>query len=469
MSPRRPAFGAVVVAVLALALWAGGGDDRGSDRTIGTRTVASSADADAVWFCPGLPSTLARDERVTFANVGTTPAAVTVTVRPDGGAPAREEFTVAAATVTTRGRRSLGPDGALTVESFGGRLVVDDAVSGPAGSDVSACAPRSSTSWYFPAGSTVRGAEYWLVVDDPYASDAKVDVTVYTETGVRRPERLQGVDVARRSRVLIPLHDIVVRERHVGLELEARVGRVVASQVLVFTADSGTPGVAATVGATTGSDHWMLPDASLADDASSVVAIKNLGPDAEVLVGAVTDDGEPLPPVELSVGEDDVVTVQLGNCDAESLECLPVPRGARYALDVRADEGGDIVVQALARAGSGSARPGVAAAFGVPADARTWLLPSAGAGAGGATVAILNVSPDAARVAVALVHDGRVERPRPLRAIEIRPGRRVSVNVARGSARGEVALRVESSAPVAAEGISTTGDDVSHVAGVRAG
>ena len=82
------------------------------------------------------------------------------------------------------------------------------------------------------------------MIDNPYASDAKVDVTLRTSSGVRRPDALQGLDIARRSRDVIAIHDIAVRQDRVAVEVDAEVGSVVAAQTLVYTAAAGTPGVA---------------------------------------------------------------------------------------------------------------------------------------------------------------------------------------------------------------------------------
>ena len=62
----------------------------------------------------------------------------------------------------------------------------------PSGSTALRAPRRPSTHWYFGAGTTPRGVQQCLVIDNPYASDAKVDVTLRTSAGVRTARRAPG-------------------------------------------------------------------------------------------------------------------------------------------------------------------------------------------------------------------------------------------------------------------------------------
>ena len=85
----------------------------------------------AVWFCPGLPPAVpAAETRVTFANTGTAPADLAITVLADKGKPSHRNLTVAASSVVTQRRTDLGPAGALTIETFGGPVLVEEGVDG---------------------------------------------------------------------------------------------------------------------------------------------------------------------------------------------------------------------------------------------------------------------------------------------------------------------------------------------------
>src|SRR5262249_27093188 len=141
------------------------------------------------------------------------------------------------------------------------------------------CATRASPHWYFAAGSTPRGVQQWLVIANPYASDAKVNVTLRTSSGVRKPEDLQAMDVARRARTVIAVHDYAVRQDRVAVEVDSEIGSVVASQLSVVTSQAGNPGVAQTIGSPAPASEWTLPGGLARRDASTYLAIVNVGSD----------------------------------------------------------------------------------------------------------------------------------------------------------------------------------------------
>ena len=73
-----------------------------------------------------------------------------------------------------------------------------------------------------------------LVLDDPFSADARVDVTLRTDSGLVLLPALQGIDVPGRSRVVIAIHNQAVRQARVAVEVHANVGQVVAAQTLDF-------------------------------------------------------------------------------------------------------------------------------------------------------------------------------------------------------------------------------------------
>ena len=64
---------------------------------------------------------------------------------------------------------------------------------------------------------------------NPFGTDARVEVTLRTNEAV--PEVLQKIDVPRRMRVLVPIHEQAVRKPQVAVSAHATVGRVVAVAV----------------------------------------------------------------------------------------------------------------------------------------------------------------------------------------------------------------------------------------------
>ena len=193
---------------------------------------------------------------MTLSNLGTTDSDAVVTIHPDGGVdPDPRTLSVPHGTVRTFSRASLAivardrrrdrrSVDAVAARPDRGRAVLPDVVvsAGLETDDALAvvpCATKPSTDWQFAAGTTVRGVTQWLVLQDPFSADARVDVSLRTDSGLQLLPSLQGIDVPARSRVVIPIHDRAVRQERVAVEVHAIVGQVVAAQTIDFGADPG--------------------------------------------------------------------------------------------------------------------------------------------------------------------------------------------------------------------------------------
>jgi hypothetical protein len=475
MNPRRTLFVAVLVAAVVIAVVIGNARDntRASSAPSGSaNTVAAGAPGEAVWFCPGAPPALpADDASVTISNFDAAPADVVVTILADKDRAPPQTLRVEGRSVTTKPRAELGPPGALTIESFDGRVVVEEGFDGPAGVDLSACAQRAGTVWHFAAGTTPRGVEQWLVIQNPFASDAKVDVTLRTGNGVRRPELLQNFDVRHQSRVILPIHDVAVREGRVAVEVDARTGRIVASQTIAYTDDASPSGTATTIGAPAASDQWYFGDGATAAGTTTWLAIANAGPaDAKVDVHVTSDDRDASAPTTITVVQDDVVWAQLGGCAATGAasECVPIPGGSQYTVAVRA-EGSPIVAQRFVRFTDDALQTGVTTELGTAQPERHWLFSrDRFDNQRGTALAVLNPGGQAADVAITRLRDGHVDEP--TRRLTVPPGSRRSVNaVGRDSEATPRALRIDASSPVVVERTIVGVSDVSTSPGIAAG
>lgn len=448
MRSRRASILVVLAALAGAAVLAGNGREPARPGALPVPAAASllgPTAAAGTWFCPGLPPAVpAADQWVTFTNFGSGRADVVVTARPDkrgepgagsGPGEARSALTIGPRAVERRPRAELGAPGALTAEVFGGQVVVEEGVDATAGTDVSPCANQSATRWNFAAGTTRRGVEQWLVIDDPYATDAKVDIALRTADGLRRLGSLEGYDVPRRSRVVLALHDLAVLQDELAVEVVARSGRVVAAQTLVYTSQSAAPGIAHTIGGTATSPDWYFAEGANAPQSDGWVALANVGTiDTQVDVQAILESNQLALPASIAVAQDEVAWVRLGGCSSAgaTAECVAVPPNARYSLEVHADHDVAIVAQVLLRA-TGSGARGTTTALGVAAPARRWLFGAGLAGARATALAFMNPGATPARVGLSLVRGGRVERPGRLQGILVRPGRRVTVVVPNGT------------------------------------
>jgi hypothetical protein len=466
MSRRWPLL-LVVVALLVLAVAVGNAAAQ-HPVVIATPKNASTIDPNApssVWFCPGPPdaSTLAAD-RISVANIGTTAASVVVESLPDKGAPAQTTLSVAPAAVVTKRRAALGPLGALTIESFGGEIAVEENLDDATRVAGGPCATNAAPHWFFSAGTTARGVAQWLVIENPYASDAKVDVMFRTSAGVRQPDDLQGYDIGPRSRVVIPVHTYAVRDDRVAVEVDthvdpdAPIGRVVAAELLQFQGS----GAAWSVGSPASSDRWTFAGARDRVDESSWVAIANVGTsDAPVTVQPLLSTKQVVAPAMLTIAPDDIVWVQLGECASQRATvagCVTLPTGARYSLVVSSDSGSAIVAQMLTRGAEV-----VTAPLGAFAPETTWVFAVSRVTHERETLlSFVDAQAVAAQVDVAVMFGGSTKQPAALQSLTVPAGGRLTVRITGGQhspvLRG--ALVVHSTVPVFVDRtLSSTSDD----------
>ncbi|MDQ1467673.1 MAG: hypothetical protein QOH10_2088, partial [Actinomycetota bacterium] len=319
------------------------------------------------WYCPGLPPSFpTKSQTFTLSNLGASAARAEVTVHPDdGSAPVARTVTVAQGSVRTFERSTL-PSGSLVIEPFAPDVMVSAGLESSDSLSTVPCATTAGTDWYFAAGTTVRGVSQWLVLEDPFAADARVNVTLRTDSGLQELPSLAGVDVPGRSRIVIPIHDEAVRRDRVSVEVHATVGRVVASQTIRYSSVAGVPGVATTIGAVKPASSWWFAAGDTRAGTAEVVAIANVGQlDARVNVQAQAGTKAIVHPVQLTVPSGGVNWVQVGNCASAAPACLDVPDGTGYVLLVQSDSDAPIVAQTLSRFdGSGSGTLGASSSVG---------------------------------------------------------------------------------------------------------
>ncbi len=124
------------------------------------------------------------------------------------------------------------------VEYFGGWVSagwVARGASGEAGIGAEPCTPTAGRSWFSSGVSTGQGEHGYLVVMNPFASDAVVDVALFFA-----PPRNPGRDSELTDVTLDPGRSIAIKlnpygegEAAVGVEVEVSTGRVAAATTVV--------------------------------------------------------------------------------------------------------------------------------------------------------------------------------------------------------------------------------------------
>jgi Family of unknown function (DUF5719) len=258
----------LLVALLAAAGVALGGTVMERELGPGTPTpVKRSREVSGAWHCPhgggegwrawvalANPSARATEVRMTTWS-GRTPQAIAEILQPG----THRLVEVPAEQMAS----------ATTVEYIGVPAAASTVITRPEdqGGGVAAepCAERAGTRWYVPEGSTRRGETASLVLHNPFAADAVVDVSLVTGSRVLRPGRLKGIVLAPGRSHAVDLGRFALGEDVLTAVVAAPLGRVVAEGV---TTSPG--GVRATVAVPGPARRWILPGAG---DQSGVLVV----------------------------------------------------------------------------------------------------------------------------------------------------------------------------------------------------
>ncbi len=218
------ALASVVVIVGALA-WL----DRSGPRTPAPLPVGTAASG--AWICPhGGGSELA--VVLYLANPGSTPVHARVTELGSDRAGSSESYDVAAGSTLRIEEAPEDRGGATYIEYFGGWIGAGWVASTDDGVAAEPCAADAATRWFLPDGTTQLGEEAYVIVANPFAVAAVMDVVLYTSDNapIRQSEWTDLVVPARRS-IALHLNRLSKGEPVVAAVLDVTVGRVAAASL----------------------------------------------------------------------------------------------------------------------------------------------------------------------------------------------------------------------------------------------
>lgn len=350
---------------------------------VGTRDVASGNAVSALpsvvnpgtpvsemWVCGAGSSSSdgPADETIVVSNLSKRDVRIDVTVYVTEQEPVVRGFVIRG-NATERIRVSdiaQAADPLAVVRAYGGPVVVEHELSGFDDVVVGPCTNKLVDRAYFAAGTTVRGVQQFLILANPTATDLKVDVQFFTadSTGTQkmeRPENLQGFDVPRYSKVVVPVHNNVRRTELVGTQVTARVGRFAAEQLEIFDGSEGRQGIALSNAVSRTATEWVFPSGIVTGDRAESVVIANPGDEnAAVELGVFLDSRNVVEPQELDVPAQGVVQVNLADI---------VPADAVYAIRVSVQNNAAIVVERRVSRGGN-----VATSLGIPEGSARWIV-----------------------------------------------------------------------------------------------
>lgn len=448
---RIPALVAIVVVLLAAWIV----DSRVARPTkkvaaeVQTPQGARASARSSAWFCAGATASTdgAANGAVVIANAGQKPLSGLMTVIPSEG-----ESKAINVAVQSLGRQSYqltdvvtAPYASAMVELDGGSAVVELVGTGPLGETVTPCASNASTTWYFAEGITTKDALEVITLFNPFPEDAVVDLVFTTEEGEVTPQALTGLSVRGRGMTAINVGDHVQRRLQVSARITARAGRLVAARLQTFDGSENRKGLSLGLGAAASGDVWYFPEGYLADGLTERFQVFNPETkEAQAQVALTLEQGS-AEPILLTVPPQSRVTVT-ANDEAR------IPKSVAHAATVRSTNGVPVVAERTVDAVSPAPRLGLAITLGARLSALSWVVAAGQVDdANDQWLVVQNPGPQAARITVSLLDDGRTVGTPTLDGLEVGANTRRAVKLNDSARKGAAALVVTSDQPVVVE------------------
>ena len=429
-----------------------------SERVVGVRAPAGGDAGPALsgaWFCPHGGGEGWRSW-VVVANPGRAPVDIRLTSLVAGSA-VRDRDRVEPGThrffPVPAGERAA----ATTVESFGGRVAASMVTTRPDGGlGADPCAGHAGPRWFVAEGSTVEGSGAEVVIVNPFAEPAVVDLALHTEDRVVETQRLSGVVVKPRRVVAFNLNEFALGEEPLTVAVRASLGKVAVAGLAV-----GEGALRSVLAVPAPARRWILPAAGDAGSTDLVV----LAPGRESVPFRVRAQGEEGQEVLVDDGSVAGRVAETFELDAPGAGLVAEADGpAAFVAGRRLRSGAEPAEPREEppprrdRRGDRDRRPrpepppppppDAAGTAGAPAGSRSWVALPATPPAGGRSLLILE-NPTAADVTASvrlLTADG----PADLGEVRIPSGRSAVVDLTAELGEGPVAAAVTADGPMVA-------------------
>src|SRR5674476_715809 len=113
----------------------------------------------------------------------------------------------------------------------GGGVAANQVVTGTGGWSTAPCASQIATSWYFAGGSTTAGNALTLDLFNPTSTDAVINVSFLTNSGIITPSAYQGLVVPAGQIVAENVEDFVQNQPEIATLVSAQSTAIVADEV----------------------------------------------------------------------------------------------------------------------------------------------------------------------------------------------------------------------------------------------
>ena len=214
---------------------------------------------------------------ITVTNPGSTPVEVRVTTAAGGAASPPSASVVEPSTLRYIEVAAPLAGSATVVEYLGGLVAAGTVVLPPEGGlAAEPCVGSPGSVWHLAEASTLRGEIANLVVHNPFATQAVVDVILTAGARQIRPGRLQGVVLGPLEARAFELNHYALGEAALSATVLAVQGRVAVASVIV-----SAEGVRSSIGLAEPATRWLLPGVG----AQTEIVVRGL-PDQDAPVSA---------------------------------------------------------------------------------------------------------------------------------------------------------------------------------------
>jgi hypothetical protein len=402
------ARGQLLSALVVLAVVVGGGlylQDR-----VGTEAFAAGPAGSApsgAWLCPHGGG---QDWQTTLevANPGEADVRIRVTRMSEARPTDARSYVVPAGTTLPIAAPSTSRGSASFVEYFGGWVAagwVTHGGGGEGGVAAEPCLPSASATWFLPDGSAVEHEDDYLVVMNPFATEAVFTIALFTNERVISTGDWTNVVLKPFRSDAFRLNPKALGDETVSARISVKVGRVGAASLGI----SDLGGIRASVGLAGSADlEQILPGGF--DQGRSELIVENAGAQRPGV------DGRMLGPE----GAQAIGALAEQNPNQESARTIPVTTDGPSSFDVVAARPAAFARRTFGRESDQGATSGATAA------STAWVvLPAVAGDPSHAGLVLANPGDVDATVTLAALGETGVETPTPV-TVNIPPGATVA-------------------------------------------
>jgi hypothetical protein len=287
----------------------------------------------------------------------------------------------------------------------GGGVTANQVVTGTGGWSPAPCASQVSTSWYFAGGSTTPGNAMTLDLFNPTSTDAAMNVSFLTASGIISPSNYQGLVVPAGHLVAENVGDFVQNNPEIATIVSAQSTAIVAYELQQWSSGS-TGGVALRLGSPSLSTVWHFAQTNNFNRTTVTFHIANPGNQEGVATFMIGVPSATVVPIQVPVpAKSEVAFIASGTSR--------LPRQTPYAVTVNASTG--MVVSRSVQAPNSASPPLWGSIAGTTTTSTRWLIPGPGTGTAPGTpratagsLAVANSGSSPAQVRVTTLGTGSV-------------------------------------------------------------